>query len=250
MSDTETSAPALPVPALPAPALPALDAEVHLSLRDHVHRSLRMAIVSGTLTKGMRLNERRLAEGLGVSTTPVKEALRQLEAEGLIAVLPRRGHVVRYDRAFAEEMILARAALESVIAALAARRIDAARKRTLTALIARMGAAVETSSASRFVALNEAFHNEIHAASRAVHINRLVDQQQFYDRSARRVIHGDPADRNTAFHEHTVIAAAIQRGDEAAAAEAMQRHVLRSGERYLAIAFGETPHSGAAVADE
>ena len=100
-----------------------LDALATAGLREHVHRALRQAILSGTYAPGTRLNERQIAEQLGVSTTPVKEALRQLDAEGLVLIKPRSGVVVRFDYAWAEEMILARAAIESTIARLAAQRI-------------------------------------------------------------------------------------------------------------------------------
>src|SRR5690606_5774718 len=92
---------------------------------DHVHRVLRMAIIGGRYPFQTRLNERQLALELGVSTTPLKEALRQLEVDGLVATLPRRGVVIQYGRTWAHEMILARAALEAMISRMAAERADA-----------------------------------------------------------------------------------------------------------------------------
>ena len=92
------------------------------NLRDHVHHNLRDAILAGRFRSGERLNERDLARELGVSTTPLKEALRQLEAEGLVRTEARRGVYVTFGPQQAEEMTLARAALESMIARLAAKR--------------------------------------------------------------------------------------------------------------------------------
>src|SRR5688572_16893814 len=72
-------------------------------LREHVHDVLRRAIISGDIPAGARLNERQLADELGVSTTPLKEALRRLETEGLVATEPRRGVRVTFDAGQAEE---------------------------------------------------------------------------------------------------------------------------------------------------
>ncbi|HTN62790.1 MAG TPA: GntR family transcriptional regulator, partial [Devosia sp.] len=93
------------------------------SLREHVHELLRKAILSGQLKAGEKLNERRLAAELGTSTTPLKEAFRQLEAEGLVRTEARRGSYVIFDARQAEEMMLARAAIESMIARQAAKHI-------------------------------------------------------------------------------------------------------------------------------
>src|SRR3546814_1757699 len=81
-----------------------------------------LPIFAGRFRDGERLNERELAKDLGVSTTPLKEALRQLEDEGLVRTEARRGVFVTFGTQQAEEMSLARAALESLIARLAAKR--------------------------------------------------------------------------------------------------------------------------------
>lgn len=214
-----------------------LDSSVLMSLRDHVRQQLRLAIIAGRFAPGERLTERALAEELGVSTTPLKEALRNLEAEGLIEVLPRRGIAVRFDADYAEEMILARAALESSLAALAARRADDAQRQELAATIRLMEAATTAGDASQLILLNETFHDGIHAAARSRHLSRLVAQQQFYDDSARRVIHDKKEESRLAFEEHAAIGAAILAGDGKQAAEAMRGHVLRSGRLYLSLVF-------------
>ncbi len=210
-----------------------------LALRDHVRHQLRTAILSGNFAPGERLNERALAEELEVSTTPLKEALRQLEAEGLIEVLPRRGLVVRYDAGFAEEMILARAALESAIAALAARRADDGAIERLGETVATMAEATEKADIAHLIRLNECFHGEIHRAAQSVHLARLVAQQQFYDDTARRVIHRDHNDSRAALEEHSGICAAIVARDADRASALMGAHVQRSGRLYLSAVFGK-----------
>jgi len=208
-----------------------------VSLREHVHRALRQAILSGKFASGSRVNERRLAEQLGVSTTPVKEALRQLEADGLVETKPRSGVIVKFDYAWAEEMILARAALESTIAQLAARRISVEEQAELGAILDAMREATERGGPEDLITLNETFHDAIHSIARTKYLGQLTDRQQVYDSSARRVIHLDPQERENALSEHVAIGEAIIAGNAALAETCMREHVLRAGESYLNLVF-------------
>jgi len=214
-----------------------IDPRFLTTLRDHVHKTLRAAILSGRFRADERVNERQLAEQLGVSTTPIKEALRQLETEGLVETLPRRGVLIRFNAGWAEEMILARAALESMIAHLAAKRITNEEARKLSDTVALMKAATADGGADDLIALNETFHEQIHIASRCQYLSRMIERQQFYDASIRRVIHSDNKERDKALAEHTAIAAAIVSNDSDKAERVMRDHVVRSGETYLNIVF-------------
>ncbi|MEK1893721.1 MAG: GntR family transcriptional regulator [Rhizobium sp.] len=226
--------------ALPAPVgdrIEKLDPRFLTTLRDHVHRTLRSAILSGRFAANERVNERQLADQLGVSTTPIKEALRQLETEGLVETLPRRGVLIRFNSGWAEEMILARAALESMIAHLAAKRISKNEAETIEAIVAQMKTATAAGSPDELIALNETFHDQIHVSSRCKYLARMIERQQFYDASIRRVIHSDPQERDKALSEHAAIAAAIISGNSDKAERVMRDHVVRSGETYLKIVF-------------
>jgi DNA-binding GntR family transcriptional regulator len=216
-----------------------IDASFQTTVRDHVFRAIRSAILSGTFATDEKINERTLAEQFGVSTTPIKEALRQLETEGLVEALPRRGIVVRFSSQWAEEMILARAALESMIAHLAARRIDKKAARDILATAALMDKFTASGDADKLIALNETFHDLIHRCSRCSYLAKLIERQQFYDASIRRVIHLDQDERRKALEEHTAIARAIASGDADAAERLMRDHVVRSGQTYLNIVFGK-----------
>jgi DNA-binding GntR family transcriptional regulator len=221
-----------------AKALDRLDPSLTISLRDHVHRALRLAIIGGRFPHQSRLNERQLAEELGVSTTPLKEALRQLEVDGLVATLPRRGVVVLYGRAWAEEMILARAALESMIARMAAQRIDGDAAAQLEAAMERMRIATDAGKPDELIAANEGFHELIHTISECQYLKRLIERQRFYDANTRRVIHEDPQERALALSEHTTIGAAIVERDGELAEQSMRQHVMRSGDLYIHRTFG------------
>lgn len=214
-----------------------LDPQLLTTLRDHVHRTLRTAILSGRFSPNERVNERQLAEQLGVSTTPIKEALRQLEAEGLVETLARRGVIIRFDASWAEEMILARAALESMIARLAAKRLKTDAIEALEHTVDLMRTATANAEADDLITLNETFHDQIHVASECPYLARMIERQQFYDASIRRVIHLDPSERAKALAEHVDIVAAIISGNSDQAERVMRDHVVRSGDTYLSIVF-------------
>ncbi|WP_168878902.1 GntR family transcriptional regulator [Rhizobium sp. P28RR-XV] len=216
-----------------------IDPAFQVTMRDHVYRAIRSAILSGAFATGERINERHLAEQFGVSTTPIKEALRQIETEGLVETLPRRGVAIRFSPQWAEEMILARAALESMIAHLAAKRIDKASGAELLATVDIMETATASGDADRLIALNETFHDHIHRSSRCGYLAKLIERQQFYDASIRRIVHLDPTERQKALSEHASIAEAIVTGDADLAERLMRNHVVRSGDTYLGIVFGK-----------
>lgn len=217
--------------------LPPLDPKILKGLREHVHEQLREAIISGQLPSGTLLNERKAAAEFGVSTTPLKEALRRLELEGLVKTEPRRGIRITFDAWQAEEMALARAALESMIARLAAARISDETLATLREVGENMRQATKTGAQRQLVALNETFHDTIHEASGCRYLQRLLAGQLFYDKATRRFLLNDPQERGRALKEHLRILAALEAHDEDAAEQAMRDHIVRSGRQHVKAAF-------------
>lgn len=132
---------------------------------DGARASLRAAILSGDLEPGARLGEVELAERLGVSRTPVREALRDLAADGLVEVLPNRGaRVAQWSTADLDEIYELRALLESHGAARAATRIAPAETDVLEKLCNDMDACVRRGrkrDLDRITALNAEFHRRI-----------------------------------------------------------------------------------------
>lgn len=128
-------------------------------LRDVVREELRRQILDGTLAPGARLVEDRVAEVLGVSRNPVREALRALEAEGFVEIVPRRGAVVAtYTEEEMEDAYEVGLALETVAARLAARRSDAAGAAKLRAVVADAALAVEAGDVAAIARFNSLFH--------------------------------------------------------------------------------------------
>ena len=211
------------------------------SLRDHVHETLRDAIISGRLASGMRLNERQLAGDLGISTSPLKEALRQLESEGLVRTEPRKGTFVNFSPRQAEEMTLARAALESIIARQAARHGSEASFDILRATIEKMRAAVDAPDPTLLIGLNETFHDTIHEASGCDYLRRLQNAQRLYDHAARVTVLVQEDVRRNSFHEHEAIMQAIVCRDEDRAERLMREHIMAAGEIHIRLVFKTAP---------
>jgi DNA-binding GntR family transcriptional regulator len=134
-------------------------------------------------------------------------------------------------------MALARAALESMIARQAAVRISPEWLKELRGIAAEMREATREGSIKRLIALNESFHEAVHAASGCNYLQRLLAGQLVYDKAARRFLMGDPAERKRALEEHLNILAALEANDEDRAERAMRDHVLRSGRQHVAAAF-------------
>ncbi len=188
-------------------------------------------IATGVLAPGARLDEAALAARYSVSRTPVREALHQLAASGMVDIRPRRGAVVATagpDRLY--EMFEVMAELEAMCARLAARRVTAAMRSNLIA--AHEACAHAVGSPDAYYEANEAFHRAIYRAGGNAFLEEqclaLQKRLRPYRRLQLRV--GNRVRRS--FAEHEAIVAAIGEGDSAAAAEAMKAHVRVQGERF------------------
>lgn len=199
------------------------------ALRD----ALEEDILTGALPPGARLEEQALADRFGVSRTPIREALLQLSAAGLIEQKPRRGALVAaIGPRRLMEMFEVMAEHESMAARLAARRAD---RSDLGAIRAAHDACAEAAGArdgDAYYYRNEAFHRLIRAAGRNAF---LAEQAEALHRRLRpyRRLQLRARDRIAAsFAEHEVIVSALEAGDAEAASAAMRAHVAVQGERF------------------
>jgi DNA-binding GntR family transcriptional regulator len=204
----------------------------HAPLLGRVVAELRQAILSGRLKPGERLVEERLAEGLGVSRNPVREAIRVLSSEGLVEVTARRGaSVLKLTEQEARETIEVRALLEGHNARLAARHHDKEIIRRVEKVLSRGTRAVAAGRFDQLLLLNQEFHRELYAAGRNTVLGDLV--QKLRERTARLFFPTDPARQALSWQEHAAILRAVIDGDERAAATRAAEHVMRAGADYL-----------------
>lgn len=213
--------------------------DLQRSLREHVHERLRDAIVAGRFRKGERLNERNLADTLGVSTTPVKEAILRLEYEGLVRTESRRGVFVEFSARAALEMALSRATLESAVTHIAANHLSDCDAAELALLVARMEEATEYGNLEDLVARNEAFHRAIHRISGCTYLERRLGDERKCDHAQRIAMNSEPAERLRGFEEHRGIYEALIAREAPLAELRMRRHIVRSATAHIRLVFGE-----------
>lgn len=188
-------------------------------------------ILQGDIEAGARLNEHALAELMGVSRGPVREAARALERDGLLVSVTNRGSFVReLSVADASELYELRALLNGRLCALAAKRADAATCRMLDDLVEAMEAAILDDDNDAYFALNLDFHARIAAAAQASRTQEMYDSLGKEVRLLRW--HGlrGRATLTASNQEHRRMVAAISSGDsEAAHREGAAHH--RNGKR-------------------
>lgn len=136
-------------------------------LREVVCETLRNAIIQGVLKPGERLMEIQVSEELGVSRTPVREAIRKLELEGFVVMIPRRGTYVS-DLSIKDinEVFEVRTALDVLAAGMAAERITDAELEQMERLLVELGEYIEEDNIEKIVEADSQFHDLLYSASR------------------------------------------------------------------------------------
>lgn len=220
------------------------------TLRALAVERLRQAIIAGQFSGGERLVERMLCDRLGVSRSVVREAIRYLEAEGLVEILPRGGPVVaRLDWPRARQIYEIRRLLEAEAAADCARRADASVRGRLQAALGRIRAAFDSGTPQELLSATSEFYEVIFTA--AGHDIAWEIVQRLNGRISRlRALTLASRDRSISGHAHMErICAAICAGDPAAAAAAVNEHLRDASEiarRSLEARQG-APEEGAAA---
>ena len=152
-----------------------LNLDEYKPLRDVVFENLREAIVEGRLKPGQRLMEVQLAEQLGVSRTPVREAIRKLELEGLVVMLPRKGaYVANMSLKDLIDVLEIRASLEGLAASLAAERITDEDIKKLESIVEEFKDGINESNVEALLRKDVEFHECIFkSTNNPVNVNNL-----------------------------------------------------------------------------
>ena len=198
----------------------------YLPLRDVVFISLRQAILTGDLRPGERLMEIHLAERLGVSRTPIREAIRKLELEGLVVMIPRKGaHVASITEKHLQDVLEVRRALESLGIALACERITKAELIELNHECKEFEKSTKSLQLTDVAKADVAFHDIIIKASKNIRLmtlmNNLSEQMYRY----RFEYLKDITNYNALVQEHQNIYEALTQQDAERAVELMKVHV-------------------------
>src|SRR5690554_5430838 len=179
-------------------------------LREIVFETLRDAIINQVLRPGERLMEIQLAEEMGVSRTPVREAIRKLELEGFVVMLPRRGaYVAGISMKDILEVFEVRAALEALAAGLAAERITEEELEEMERQLVKEAEETEANNLRSIVEIDTTFHDLLYKAARnerLIHFVNLLQEQLHRFRSASLA---RPGRSKTALDEHRKIIEAL-----------------------------------------
>ena len=207
---------------------------ISLSLKEQTYEALRQAITSMNIyeqAEAPKLDERHLAESLGVSRTPVREALARLEQEGLVQTIPRRGvFVVRKTKAEIIEIVTAWAALESMAARLATANATDEEIANLRTMFAEEDGDSVRAHLDEYSDKNIAFHQEILALGKCDLIEQMADNLFIHMRSirSRTIGDGDRAVRSVIHHMNII--EALERRDPGLAETLVREHSMRLAE--------------------
>lgn len=204
-------------------------------LREVVCETLRDAIRRGILQPGERLMEIQLAEDLGVSRTPVREAIRKLEMEGYVIMMPRRGtYVADLSIRDINEVFEIRTSLESLASGLAAERINEDELEKLQRLLVEIGAYIKSGDMESIVRTDTEFHDLLYQASRNTRLVGIISNLREQLTRFRTTSMSFPGRLKATLEEHRKIVEAIAQGDEKAARKAAEHHMEKSEQTLLA----------------
>ena len=197
-----------------------------LPLRDVVFNTLRQAILTGELSPGERLMEIHLANRLGVSRTPIREAIRKLELEGLVTMIPRRGaEVAQITEKSMNDVLEVRSAMDALCVELACDRITVAELERLHAACEEFEKAVKRKDVKEIAQADVALHDIIAEATGNARLIQLISNlsQQMYRYRFEYI--KDFSQHDRLVEEHRIIYESIVKKDKETAKEAAKLHI-------------------------
>ena len=198
----------------------------YLPLRDVVFNTLRRAILRGELVPGQRLMEIQLAEKMGVSRTPVREAIRKLELEGLVVMSPRKGaEVAHISGKNLRDVLEVRRALEELAGELACERMTEEEFRLLEQANHKFTGVVGSDDITVITQADEAFHGLIYQATENERLIQMVNhlREQMYRYRIEHI--KDRSQRKVLVQEHQEIMRALAARDVEATRRAIRNHI-------------------------
>lgn len=198
----------------------------YLPLRDVVFNTLRQAILKGELEPGERLMEIQLAKRLGVSRTPIREAIRKLELEGLVVMVPRKGaEVAKITQKDLSDVLEVRKALEVLAVQIACERMTKEQLGELKSVLEEFKESIKTKEPTIIAEIDMKFHDVIFMSTdnhRLIQIlNNLREQMYRY----RMEYIKDEKKHSVLIKEHEEIIKSIEEKDKERAAKAITGHI-------------------------
>ena len=203
-----------------------MEMDEYLPLRDVVFNTLRRAILKGELKPGERLMEIALADKLGVSRTPIREAIRKLELEGLVVMAPRKGaKVASITERDLNDVLEVRKGMEVLAISLACKRITGEELEKLETIDQSFQKLIESGNLTELAEMDVKFHDTIYQATNNQRLVQLLNnlREQMY--RYRMEYLKDIAVRRTLAEEHKAICRALRERDEQQAEQYVSIHI-------------------------
>ena len=208
-------------------------------LRELVCEHIREAIINGVFAPGERLMEIQMADEMGVSRTPVREAIRKLELEGFVVMIPRRGtYVANLSIKDINDVYEIRISLDVLAAGLAAERIEPEELEELNRLLLEISEAARTGPMDKIVRLDTAFHDVLYKASRNDRLRNIINNLREQITGIRGTSMRYPGRLADTLEEHRALVDSIAARDSERAQAAARIH-LENAEHTLLKAMAE-----------
>ncbi len=203
------------------------------SLGQHVFENLRQAIIRGEVSPGNRLVESRVADALGISRTPVREAIHKLEREGLLRRLPRGGFsVLSLTREEVEEAFGIRSVLESYAARLATIKHRAEELNPLAEKISEYQFCMDNKKLQALPEINTAFHDLLYALSQSPKLIRMINDLKDQIYRFRRILLNVEEMAKVSNEDHCRMLKAMKKRDADRVEKLVREHIMR-GQRVV-----------------
>lgn len=208
------------------------------SLRELALEHLRNSIVDGTLKMGQALSERGISEELGVSKSPVREALAQLRDEGLVSIEPQKGaRVFTLTDAEVTQICDFRQAIETAAFELALKRSAKGLAADMTRVVDEMKKAREADNERRYLELDTEFHHLIFAHAGNDYLEASYTRYVGKIAALRTHLAKLPKHTDLSFEEHVGIANAVREGDMDVIRDLLAQHIDRTRQAYQSAAI-------------
>ncbi len=209
-------------------------ADEYIPLRDVVFKTLRKAILTGELKPGERLMEIHLANRMGVSRTPIREAIRMLELEGLVTMIPRRGaEVSQITFKGLEDVLEVRGALDRLAIELACDRISPQQLSDLKDAMLHFEKSIKTKNEKKIAKADVEFHDIIVEAGGNEKLAQMVYNLSEQVYRYRYECLKDASLHEELIAEHRKMYESIEKKDKIRAAEAVRLHIEKQKESII-----------------
>lgn len=209
--------------------------EKQLPYKVKVYEELKRAILCGELVPGEVLNERRLSEEMGISRTPIREALQMLAQDGWINMETHKGATIRkFDMAYLKELSRLRSVLEVCAAEDAVKNITDDNILQMECIVNEQRKKLENFDAKSFIETDRVFHNYIYTLSgNNVLIRLLKNYYDLFRFMGIQAVTSSEERRNSTMQEHEAIFRAFQEGDVQKVSLAMKEHMINTEENMI-----------------